>query len=313
MVQSQQPQPSRPSPLSRIQRGTVESPPRILVFGPPGVGKSTIACSAPNPIVIQGEEGTKRISTSRFPRPESWADVREQVQSLLDDPHDYQTVIHDTLDGLEPMVLAEVCAEAKVDTIEKAWGGYGKGFTRALDKWREHLALLERLITRRGMAVVFTAHSVVKTFHNPEGADFDRYIPKMNEKAWGVFFEWCDAVLFAQYETATTGDPDEKGKAFSTGVRMLRTVRKAAWEAKNRYGFPESMVMPAEDGWSVLAAHFDAPKLIRAEIETLLAAAHPELSGAVRTWLGRAPDDATLLREGLERLKARLAPPPTAN
>lgn len=296
----------RPQLLSRVVRGTVEAPPRVFIYGPPGVGKSTLACSAPDVIVIQGEEGTQRISTSRLPRPEGWAGFRDQIQALIDEPHSYRTLVIDGVDGLEGLLFADICAEARADAIEKAWGGYAKGYTRAVERWREVLSMLERLIEKRGMGVTFCAHSQCKTFGNPEGADYDRYIPKLNERAWGVFHAWCDAVLFAQYETATIGEADEKGKAFSTGKRMLHTERGAAWEAKNRYGFPSSLVLPAEDGWLELQKYIDAPKRLRAEIEELATKAAPELATAVRQWLATASDNAAVLTAGLERLRERM-------
>lgn len=302
--------PKRKSALESVITGTIEAPPRIMVFGTPGVGKSTLACSAPGAIVVQGEEGTKRIKTSRFPKPGAWPEVlSEQIQSLIDDPHDYRTLVVDTLDGLEALVFADVCRESKnCDSIDVACGGYGKGYNRAVDKWREMLSKLERLQAHRGMAVVLTAHSVVKTFHNPEAADYDRYIPKMNEKAWGVFYEWCDAVLFAQYETHAIGGAklDDKAKAISTGVRVLRTTRKAAWEAKNRYGFPETIPLPLENGWSVIAQYLEAPKRLRAEIEALIAKADVALATSVRDWLAGVGENATELQEGLNRIKERL-------
>lgn len=298
--------------LASVTQGTIDNPPRILLYGQPGVGKSTLACSIPGAIVVPGEDGTERINTARFPKPETWADVRESVTELTESQHDYRAAVFDTLDGLEPLVFADVCAEAKTDSIEKAFGGYYKGYTRAVEKWRELLAMLERLRAKRGMAIVFVAHSAVKTFHNPEGSDYDRYIPKMNEKAWGVFFEWCDAVVFAQYETLSLGsDPDEKSKAVSTGSRVLRTARRASWEAKNRYGFPESIPMQLERGWSPIAEYLAAPKKMRAEIESLLSRAEPDLVAAVRGWLNSVGENAIELTQGLERLKVRLATPAT--
>jgi hypothetical protein len=310
MVQQvSQPTTAKRSWASRITTGPIKSPPKMLIFGQPGVGKSVLACSAPKPIVIQGERGTNQINVPRFDMPDGWSDVREQVQVLIDEDLGYQTLVLDTLDGLEGFMLRDICREANVDAIEKAWGGYGKGFTRAVERWRELLSQLERLAEKRGMAIVMVAHSMVKGFANPEGADYDRWIPRLNEKAWGAIYGWCDAVLFAHYETANTATQiDGKGKAVSTGIRKLRTTKAAAVEAKNRYGFPELIEMRLERGWDAIAEHLDAPQRLRAEISmTLAQVKDPALADTVNAWLANVGENATELAEGLARLKARLA------
>lgn len=321
MTTAIQAQPVKRNWATRVTKGIIKSPPKILVFGQPGVGKSTLACSAPSPIVIQGEHGTDQINVARFDPPESWADVREQVQTLIDDDafaSQFQSLVLDTLDGLEALLFADICREAGVDSIEKAWRGYGKGYTRAVERWREFLSLLEFLGRKRNMAVVLVAHSMVKNFVNPEGSDYDRWIPRINEKAWGAIYGWVDAALFAHFETANTSVKiDEKGKAVSTGKRMLRTSKAAAVEAKNRYGLPALVELPREGGWqTTIAQYLDAPDRIRAEIEKLLKCADtegllkvapPGLAPKVWGWLATAGADATELQEGLDRLKTVLA------
>ena len=47
-------------------------PPRVLAYGPPGVGKTTFAASAPSPIFIQTEDGADVVGAARFPQPESY-------------------------------------------------------------------------------------------------------------------------------------------------------------------------------------------------------------------------------------------------
>jgi hypothetical protein len=89
------------------------------------------------------------------------------------------------------------------------------------------------------MHIVLVAHTHIKTFKNPEGDDFDRYELKLHIKAGGLLKEWCDDVLFAHYETYAVNRQDEKkAKGFSTGARVVETVRTAAWDAKNRHKLP---------------------------------------------------------------------------
>lgn len=92
------------------------------------------------------------------------------------------------------------------------------------------------------MNIVLLAHSTVKQFKNPEGEDYDRYQVAMNDKAAGVWKQWCDVVLFAKHETATVKDAKTKrARGISTGAREMFTCWNAAYDAKNRHNLPEKM------------------------------------------------------------------------
>ncbi|MCL2120125.1 MAG: ATP-binding protein [Planctomycetaceae bacterium] len=43
--------------LQKIHTGKKQQPPRLLIYGSEGVGKSTLAAKAPNPIFIPTEDG----------------------------------------------------------------------------------------------------------------------------------------------------------------------------------------------------------------------------------------------------------------
>ena len=295
--------------LSQVTRGVLEKKPLAMLFGVPGVGKTTLACSAENSVIIPVEDGSNQINVhARMPQPKTFVECRDMVQELLDEPHDCKTLVIDTADALEALIFKKVCEDGKGDTIGKAHGGYGNGYQAAVDIWRDFLALLERLREKRQMTVILLAHSTVKTFHDPGGPDYDKYIPKMDRRGWEVLFEKSDAVLFAQYEIANTStDSDEKGKAKATGKRVLRTCQGGAWEAKNRFGLPPMLPMNLENGWAVIAERLDAPKKLRAEIESTLTGKSPELQATVRAWLQNVGNNAAELTAGLERLKAKIA------
>lgn len=298
------------SRLQSVQTGVIDAPPKIMLYGQPGWGKSTLAASTPGAIVIQSEEGTNQLNATRFPPEMSrdFAGVKACLQELIDDPHGHKAVVLDTLDGIQSMIFADVCKEAKKSSIVDI--GYGKGYDYAVDKWLELQSLLERVRAKRNMAIVLVAHSMVKGFKNPEGPDFDRYIPELHEKGWALFFKWCDAVIFCQFETLTLGDkPEEKGKAVNlpTPTRWLRTAKRMAWEAKNRYGMPESFKCELDRGWSIISDYLEAPKRIRAEIAAITAKADAELRGQVTAWLSTVGNNAGELQQGLERLRTRTA------
>ena len=69
--------------LKNVTRGVVKKPLRVVVYGPPGVGKTTFASQAPNPIFLPVEDGTDFLDVARFPKPKTFDDVLEAILARL--------------------------------------------------------------------------------------------------------------------------------------------------------------------------------------------------------------------------------------
>lgn len=290
------PAPSRMT-LASVARGKIQSAPRALCYGPEGIGKSTFGAGAPSPIFLGAEDGTGQLDVSRFPQPETWDDILSAIAVLEREPHEYKTLVIDTLDWVEPIIWAHCCERDKEKTIESY--GYGKGYQVAVDEWRRLLSALERLRSVRRMGVVLLAHSQIRTFKNPEGEDFDRYELKLHAKAGGICKEWVDAVLFANFETfAQKNEKTKRVKGISTGARLLYTARTAAYDAKNRYSLPESMSLSWDEFAAGVAAGQVAPvEALKAEAERKIGEVAPAVAEKARGALERAGDDAGKLAQ----------------
>lgn len=309
----QQMQPKPPAPPSRmtlaaVKRGKLEVPYRVFLYGVEGIGKTTFGASAPSPIFLGAEDGTAQFDVPRFPRPESFADVLEAISVLGRDAHEYQTLVVDTVDWIEPMIWREVIASDKdAKTIEEVGGGYGKGYTAALDYWRRLVAYLERLQTAKRMHVILLAHSHIKTFKNPEGDDFDRYQPKLNDKAAGLLKEWAEEVLFAKHETLAHKDTKKRVRGVSTGARLLYTERSAAYDAKNRHSLPPELPLSWEDFEAAMKCGAVAPvEDLKAEILRKAKEAGID-DKTISDTLAKAKDRPEELAKINNRLNARLA------
>lgn len=262
-----QPKPATPIRARRVTLASVtktssKKPPRILVHGQPGVGKTTFAAEAPEPVFICPEDGIPAGAgeVAHFPAPEGgwkWQDILDAITSLALGEHNHKTLVVDTLDWLEPILWEHVCEQDGVASIELVGGGYGKGYQAALDQWRVFLSYIERLSSLKNMNVILLAHSAIRTFKDPQSDGYDRYELKIHKFPAGLFKEWPDAVLFAQHETAVSKDKRTKRvRGVSTGARIMHTVWDAAFDAKNRYGLPAEMPL----SWSELQEAIDAGK-----------------------------------------------------
>lgn len=237
------------SVLSRVQRGRISKPPRVLLYGVEGIGKSTFGSLAPKPIYIQTEDGLDEIDCDKFPLATTYNDVVGALTELRAEPHDYESVVIDSLDWLERLVWDKLCAENGVNSIEKVDGGYSKGYTHALTYWREIIDQLNVLRNVRGMVVLLIAHSKVERFEDPESSPYDRYSPRLHKHAAALISEWCDAVLFATRRIRTQSEDAGFNRKRTIahaigkdgGERILRCVGGPTCVAKNRYGITEEL------------------------------------------------------------------------
>jgi hypothetical protein len=229
--------------MQQIQSGRSHMPPRIMTYGTEGVGKSSLASGAPHPIFVQTEDGLGEIDCHKFPLARSFDDVMTALQELATESHDFETVVIDSLDWLERLIWDAVCKRESATTIEKVGGGYGKGYTLALDFWRKLLDRLTVLHQERHMMVFLIAHSKVEKFEDPEAPAYDRYSPRLHKHAAALITEWCDAVLFATKRFTTRSEDAGFGRqraiaapiGAAGGERILRTTGGPSCVAKNRY------------------------------------------------------------------------------
>jgi hypothetical protein len=268
-----------PSRLAAIQRGPLHEALRFFFYAPEGIGKSTLAAHSDAPIFIDAEDGTGRLDAARYPFregpgghvPYTYADILAAISDLTSSPHEFRTLVIDTMDRVEALLWAHVCEQysgTRDDSFNKAGRkitslesfGYGKGFQLALDEWRHFCTRLDRLRRERGMTIILLGHTVVRTFKNPTGEDFDRYQPRIHDKAAGFLKEWCDVVGFCAHEEGVKrlNDDDRKAKGISTGRRFIHLERTAAYDAKTRIPLPSSVELSLDDPWGPLAAAIDA-------------------------------------------------------
>jgi hypothetical protein len=235
--------------LSSIQRGKSIKAPRIFLYATHGIGKSTFASAAPNPIFICTEDGLGSIDTASFPLAASSADVLGALETLYTQDHDFQTVVLDSADWYEQILQREI--EATHEAKELA---YGKGAVILADKWKQLLDGLNALRNDKGMAIIMIGHCEIKRFDSPEVDSYDRYQPKLAARSSALLQEWADAVLFANYKTVVrkedVGFNKSVSKGITTGERVLHTAETPAYLAKNRYSLPSQLPLD----WAAFSA-----------------------------------------------------------
>ncbi len=240
---------------------------RIVVNAVEGWGKTTLGAYAPKPAILmsRGESGYVTLKQSGL-APDadcielaSWQDTLALIDDLIEDPGEHETVVFDALGGFERLCHERVCArDFSNDWGEKGFGSFQKGYDVSVPEWLNLLSRLDRLHATHGLPIIMLSHSKVKSFKNPMGSDFDRYIADCNEKTWGVTHKWADAVLFGTFATVTQEDKKTKRVKGIGGVeRVIYTTRRDAFDAKNRYSLPDQIDIP-NDPTAVWSTVWDA-------------------------------------------------------
>ena len=223
----------------QILTGRIARPQKAVIFGPEGIGKSTLAAQFPAPVFLDTEGGTHHLDVARLPAPKTWDDVTKAVAALAAEAHDFKTLVIDTADWLEKLLVDHVCKQANKLSIEDF--GYGKGYVVLAEEFTKFLASLEPLL-RRGMHVLLLAHTRIVKFEQPDAAGaYDRYELKLSKQVGPLVKEWCDVLLFGNYFTKVAESDSGRLRGVGGRERKLYTTHTAAWDAKNRHGFNEML------------------------------------------------------------------------
>lgn len=243
--------------------------PVLTIVGFPGVGKSTLGATFPNPIFVQAENATSVFETvpedrqpTFFPELPSANAQRNQrpsetllaqLRELATEEHDFKTVVIDAVTTLNMLFEGEVIAfdGNGADNIGEAAGGFGKGYLAVAQLHAKVRNACEHL-RRRGIAVVFLAHSgIAKVKNRPDVEAYSTWSLDMHEASRRVYVNTSDAVLYLKSKEFVMGsDKDKKGniksygKMTTTGERVLIAASEGTIgyvDAKNRYRLPQEL------------------------------------------------------------------------
>jgi len=224
--------------LETLVRKTVESkPPRVVLYGIRGIGKTTWAANAPSSIFLLTEDGLGEIDVPHFPLVKDYDEFCQYLRMLYEEENEFKTIVIDTLDWLETIIWDSIAKKHGVSNVDAL--GYGKGYLFAMELWMELVKKFNKL-RDKGFAIVCLAHSEIKSFSPPDTDPYDRYQIKLHKMAAAKIEEWSDVVLFANYKTYVQKN---RKPVNAEQERVMFTTNKPAWFAKNRYSLPEELPM----------------------------------------------------------------------
>lgn len=188
----------------------------IVIYGPPKVGKSTLASEMGNVLFFDTEGGLTDLEVFKVPIPD-WQTFLEWCAAVAAEPSRYDAVCIDTFD-----MLALYCTNFtnnKLGIAHESDADWGKGWKMANQEFTRALAKLASL-PELGLILIGHSKDVeIKT----RNATYNKSVPSLSGQLKDTVINMADLILFCDFED------DEEGER-----RIIRTKPSRYWDAGER-------------------------------------------------------------------------------
>lgn len=225
-----------------MQRKESDYGKKIVIYGPSGAGKTSLATLAPEPIFIDLNNGTSGLTVNLIPGVTNFDELRDAVRQSVKLVPEGGTLVIDTISEVDALLTNHLKTTLKLESIKKL--GYDR-FPSSVEAFRTLLTGFDPVL-RAGRTVVLTAHSATINFKNALGVDYRQEGPKLthsaNDSCRDEMTAWADHVFHIGFEEVEVGSITESGPnkvkvgkvSNASTDRVILSVGTASMIAKSR-------------------------------------------------------------------------------
>ena len=223
-----------------ITKGRIKLPPKLLLWGPPGVGKSTFCAGNDKALFLEAETRISHLDIHRL-KLESWDQTLGVLYEVLQGGSPYKCVVIDTVDALEQLLFRHLAKEAGCASHLDIGGGYYQFRAGAKQQWKRMINLLDKL-GESGVQCVLLCHAEIKPYNPPEGVPYDRWALNLDQSGARFLIENMDLVGYAKFVDVVKKERGaQKARAVTTGQRKIQFKYHPAFPTKQGIPFPDEI------------------------------------------------------------------------
>ena len=205
---------------------------RWLLYGPPKIGKTSLAAGFPNAVFAATEKGYKALKVFKVDI-KTWQGYKKFVDEILEGNHDFKTIVVDTADLLFDKCSKYTCD--KLDIEHESEGEWGRGWSEV----KKEFMRVNNALFQSKYGIIFLSHTKGDKI-TTQVEEITKTVPTLSNQARKILLPLVDTIGLMRYKSYKVRN--KKGKLTGTKEKLILSFKASMEiEAGDRTG-----VLPSE-------------------------------------------------------------------